>query len=151
MKVLWYCAVVSCSCSTFWEPMDRPHCSPGVMSNCQQAKALQWTGDRRWRPRWTEAKALRRTGGNVWHQSAMVVQYTEGRLGNGGVSPRMDCEATSMDWRSRVPLWCSNLSGWCEGVQGRLWRLQLKTTTQVTKTWRVVKTHQDRRLGPGSA
>ncbi|WVZ75489.1 hypothetical protein U9M48_023535 [Paspalum notatum var. saurae] len=25
-------------------PMDRPHCSPGVMSNCQRGQALRWTG-----------------------------------------------------------------------------------------------------------
>ncbi|WVZ49860.1 hypothetical protein U9M48_001183 [Paspalum notatum var. saurae] len=65
----------------------------------------------------------------------MEALYTEGRFGNGGVSPPMDCEATPMDWRSRVPLWCSNPSAWREGVRGRLWRLRLKTATQVQMTW----------------
>ncbi|WVZ63335.1 hypothetical protein U9M48_012975, partial [Paspalum notatum var. saurae] len=70
-------------------------------------------------------------------------RYTEGRIGNGGVSPPMDREATPMDWRSRVPPWCSNPSAWREGVRGRLWRLRLKTATQATQgligllaTWR---------------
>ncbi|WVZ84271.1 hypothetical protein U9M48_031321 [Paspalum notatum var. saurae] len=65
----------------------------------------------------------------------MGAQYTEGRFGNGGVSPPMDREATPMDWRSRVPLWCSNPSAWREGVRGRLWWLRLKTATQVQMTW----------------
>ena len=69
------------------------------------------------RPRGTEAKALQWTGGTrARHRSAMGVRYTEGRLGNGGVSPPMDHEATPMDWRSRVPQWCSNPSTWHEGV-----------------------------------
>ncbi|WVZ84227.1 hypothetical protein U9M48_031279 [Paspalum notatum var. saurae] len=65
----------------------------------------------------------------------MGARYTEGRFGNGGVNPPMDREATPMDWRSQVPTWCSNPSAWCEGVQGRLWRLRLKTATQVQVTW----------------
>ncbi|WVZ85329.1 hypothetical protein U9M48_032270 [Paspalum notatum var. saurae] len=65
----------------------------------------------------------------------MESRYTEGRFGNGGVNPPMDREATPMDWRSRVPPWCSNPSASREDVQGRIWRLQLKTATQVQKTW----------------
>ncbi|WVZ51545.1 hypothetical protein U9M48_002682 [Paspalum notatum var. saurae] len=65
----------------------------------------------------------------------MGARYTEGRFGDGGVSPPMDREATPMDWRSRVPPWCSNPSAWREGVRGRLWRLRLKTATQVQMTW----------------
>ncbi|WVZ58422.1 hypothetical protein U9M48_008698 [Paspalum notatum var. saurae] len=65
----------------------------------------------------------------------MGARYTEGRFGNGGVSPPMDREATPMDWRSRVPPWCSNPSAWREVVRGRLWRLRLKIATQVQKTW----------------
>ncbi|WVZ88808.1 hypothetical protein U9M48_035281 [Paspalum notatum var. saurae] len=65
----------------------------------------------------------------------MGARYTEGRFGSDGVSPSMDREATPMDWRSRVPLWCSNLSAWREGVRGRLWRLRLKNATQVQMTW----------------
>ncbi|WVZ76289.1 hypothetical protein U9M48_024276 [Paspalum notatum var. saurae] len=87
------------------------------------------------RPRWTEAKALQWTGGKSRCRSTMEARYTEGQFGNGGVSPPMDREATLMDWRSRVPPWCSRPSAWREGVQGRLWRLRLKTATQVQMTW----------------
>ncbi|WVZ85113.1 hypothetical protein U9M48_032067 [Paspalum notatum var. saurae] len=59
-------------------------------------------------------------------------RYTEGQIGNDGVSPPMDREATPMDWRSRVPPWCSNPSAWREGVRGRIWWLRLKTATQAT-------------------
>ncbi|WVZ51383.1 hypothetical protein U9M48_002535 [Paspalum notatum var. saurae] len=93
--------------------MDRPHCSPGVMSDCQRHKS----SDGLEALRWTRAR------------------YMEGRFGNGGVSPPMDREATPMDWRSRVPLWCSNPIAWREGVRGRLWWLRLKTATQVQMTW----------------
>jgi hypothetical protein len=49
-------------------------------------------------PRWTEAKALQWTGGaRARRRSAMGARYTEGRFGNGGVSPPMDREATPMD------------------------------------------------------
>ncbi|WVZ51827.1 hypothetical protein U9M48_002934 [Paspalum notatum var. saurae] len=65
----------------------------------------------------------------------MGARYTEGRFGDGGVSPPMDREATPMDWRSWVPPWCSNPSAWREGMRGRLWRLRLKTATQVQMTW----------------
>ena len=41
-----------------WEPMDRLQCSPGVMSDCQRAQALRWTGGRWWRPGWTQAQDL---------------------------------------------------------------------------------------------
>jgi len=43
-------------------------------------------------------------------------------------------EAAPMDWRP-VAAWSSNPSAWHEGVRGRLWQLQLKTTTQATKPW----------------
>ncbi|WVZ81238.1 hypothetical protein U9M48_028636 [Paspalum notatum var. saurae] len=79
----------------------------------------------------------------------MGARYTEGRFGNGGVSPPMDREATLMDWRSRVPPWCSNPSAWREGVQGRLWRLRLKIATQAIQgllSW--ATTRQDREYGP---
>ncbi|WVZ70103.1 hypothetical protein U9M48_018798, partial [Paspalum notatum var. saurae] len=115
--------------------MDQPHCSPGVMSDCQRAQALRWTGGppMDWRSRWTEAKAIQWTGGNARRRSAMGDRYTERRIGNGGVSPPMDREATPMDWKSRVPPWCSKPSAWHEGVRGRLWRLRLKTATQATQ------------------
>ncbi|WVZ61400.1 hypothetical protein U9M48_011279 [Paspalum notatum var. saurae] len=82
----------------------------------------------------------------------MEARYTEGRIGNGGVSPPMDSEATLMDWRSRVPPWCSNPSARREGVLGRLWRLRLKTATQATQgfvSW--ATTRQDREDGPSPA
>ncbi|WVZ51734.1 hypothetical protein U9M48_002849 [Paspalum notatum var. saurae] len=79
----------------------------------------------------------------------MEARYLCGRIGNGGVSPPMDREATPMDWRSQVPPWCSNPSVWREGVRGRLWRLRLKTATQATQglvSW--ATTRQDREDGP---
>ncbi|WVZ48732.1 hypothetical protein U9M48_000151 [Paspalum notatum var. saurae] len=82
----------------------------------------------------------------------MEARYTEGRFGNGGVSPPMDREATPMDRRSRVPPWCSNPSAWREGVRGRLWRLRLKTATQVQMTWwvglRLAKIEDWAKTGP---
>ena len=98
---------------------------------------------------------LRWTGGKARRGSAMGARYTEGRFGDGCVSPPMDREATPMDWRSRAPPWCSNLSAWREGVRGRLWRFdaQNRHPRATSSLGKCSATCQDRRdwtrFGPG--
>ena len=70
-------------------------------------------------------------------QPAMGAWYTERRNSDSCVRPPTGCEATPTGWGAGRDSGALTRVHGAETGEKRLWRLRLKTATQVQMTWRV--------------